>query len=331
MKIHRSQIKEDLIKLFSDQAVMQEQLEFKILADNGKAEEGQGSGVKRDMFATFWQEIFTSLTVGSTEKVPCIRHDYQRKEWESIARILVFGFQCSGYFPISLSPLFLTVCVHGEEAITKEELLDSFMQYVTSDEKDVLQKCLAGDLECDDEDLLDVLSSYKCYKLPTKTNLDCILTELAHQELIQKPRYVGECWGPILRSLSKTERFSSLNKLKEFFLLMKPNAKKVIKTLKPRINQECDQQSFEFLKKFIKSLDPASLKIFLKFVTGSDVLVCDSIDVAFTLSDGFERRPVAHTCSPLLEVPATYQSYSELTEEFNNILRNKEAWTFNIV
>lgn len=103
--------------------------------------------------------------------------------------------------------------------------------------------------------------------------------------------------------------------------MIKPNAKKVIKTLKPKINQECDQQSF----------DPASLKIFLKFVTGSDVLVCDAIDVAFTLTDGFESRPNAHTCGPLLEVPATYQSYSELTEVFNNILRNKEAWTFNIV
>ena len=76
---------------------------------------------------------------------------------------------------------------------------------------------------------------------------------------------------------------------------MKPNAKKVIKALHPEIRNESEQQSFDFLKKFIKSLDPSSLKGFLKFVTGSDVLLKDQkISISFYMVDGLERRPVAH-------------------------------------
>lgn len=93
---------------------------------------------------------------------------------------------------------------------------------------------------------------------------------------------------------------------------MNPNAKKVIRALHPEMNNESEKQSFEFLKQFIKSLDRSSLKGFLKFVTGSDVLLKDQkISVTFYLVDGLARRPIAHTCGPLLAVPCTYQSYNE--------------------
>lgn len=43
------------------------------------------------LLSTFWSQFFNSLTVGTQEKVPAIRHDYQRAEWEAIARILMYG------------------------------------------------------------------------------------------------------------------------------------------------------------------------------------------------------------------------------------------------
>lgn len=152
--------------------------------------------------------------------------------------------------------------------------------------------------------------------------------ELAHQEIIQKPRYVAQCWPPIINSLKSDLHFCSVKSIKELFLDLSPNAK----ALQPKTNNESEKQSFEFLKQFIKSLDRSSLKGFLKFVTGSDVLLKDQkISVAFYLVDGLARRPIAHTCGPLLEVPCTYQSYNELAEEFTSIMREKEGWTFNIV
>lgn len=320
------------MKLFADPTVVQQQLDWRVIDNYGRQEEGVGSGVQRDILATFWQGIFASLTVGDVQKVPCIRHDHQKTEWEAICRVLVYGFHFAGYVPICLSPVFLASCIYGEESIDKEDLLTSFMYYVTADDREVLTKCLSGDLDCQDDDLLELLSSYKCFKLPSKDNIKVLLMELAHQEIIQKPRYVAQCWAPIISALKSDPHFGSIKSINELFLDLNPNSKKVIKALNPKLNNESEKQSFEFLKQFIKSLDRSSLKGFLKFVTGSDVLLKDQkISVAFYIVDGLARRPIAHTCGPLLEVPCTYQTYNELAEEFTNIMREKEGWTFNIV
>lgn len=52
-----------------------------------------------------------------------------------------------------------------EESNSKEDLLTSFMHYVTSDDKEELKNCLSGDFDCQDDDLLELLSSYMCFKL----------------------------------------------------------------------------------------------------------------------------------------------------------------------
>ena len=64
-----------------------------------------GAEVTRDVFTTLWQEIFTSLTVGNVEKLPCLRHDHQKTQWEAIGHVLVYGFELTGYIPVCY-PLF---------------------------------------------------------------------------------------------------------------------------------------------------------------------------------------------------------------------------------
>ena len=51
----------------------------------------------------------------------------------------------------------------------------------------------------------------------------------------------------------------------------------------------------------------------------------DKIKVTFTSLDGFEGRPVAHTCEPYLE----YRNFREFRQEMNNIL-DSEFWEMDI-
>ena len=69
----------------------------------------------------------------------------------------------------------------------------------------------------------------------------------------------------------------------------------------------------------------------MHFVTGSSVCTVRRIDVSFNTLSGLARRPVAHTCDPLLELPSTYMNYSEFYSEFQAILSetNKE-FTFRM-
>eukprot|EP00794_Sanderia_malayensis_P002217 gene2217-2525_t len=58
------------------------------------------------------------------------------------------------------------------------------------DEQEVVDKCFEEKFY-PEEDLLDFLSAYKCNRQPNKDTIEVMVRELAHQELIQKPRYVA--------------------------------------------------------------------------------------------------------------------------------------------
>ncbi|KAL3043329.1 hypothetical protein OYC64_003239 [Pagothenia borchgrevinki] len=67
-------------------------------------------------------------------------------------------------------------------------------------------------------------------------------------------------------------------------------------------------------------LTKPKLKKILRFCTGSSVICVDRIGVCFNAETGLSRRPVAHTCGAILEVPCTYSSFPEFRMEFDNIL-----------
>ena len=153
-----------MIDIFRDPSILEYEVDFTIIGHAGIEEEGKGSGVLREVLTSFWYECFSSLTVGALQKVPSVRHDYQKGEWEAIGRLIVYG-------------------------------------YSFADESKVLEKALGNDLDPQDEDLLDLLSNFNCYKSPAKTNIFNIVHELAHQELVQKPRYIADCLAPIINRM----------------------------------------------------------------------------------------------------------------------------------
>ena len=124
IKIRRSTLKKDLIKVFEDENILNCVLEITVVDHRGREEEGKGSGVLRDVFCSFWKEFFSSLTVGALEKVPNVRHDHGKNEWVSIARILVYGVKMAKYFPLDLSSAFIACVLFGEENVTTELLYE---------------------------------------------------------------------------------------------------------------------------------------------------------------------------------------------------------------
>ncbi|XP_076830249.1 uncharacterized protein LOC143476133 [Brachyhypopomus gauderio] len=98
--------------------------------------------------------------------------------------------------------------------------------------------------------------------------------------------------------------------------------RKVAQILKPSkefLNQH-EQVVLNHLMRYVRSVDQRRLESFLRFCTGSNVMCKDKIEVTFNNLAGLSRRPVAHTCGAVLEVPCTYNSYPEFRMEFDNIL-----------
>lgn len=327
---HRAVLKDDMIATFTEEGIFHMNIDVTLIGYNGTEEAGRGDGVFRDALATFWNQFFNSLSVGAQEKIPAIRHDYQRREWEAIARILVYGYVRERYYPLSLSLGFLIVCLFGDDCVSGEFLLSSFRPYLSDDERDTFDKCFEDDFVAGEEDVLEFLGTYNCFRNHSKENIREILSQIAHQEIIQKPRYILNCWAPILKSLKLFPDFQSIKDVENMYDAKKPTTKKVLKLIKSEPATDKERQSLDYLKKYVRSLQ-ANLPVFLQFVTGSDIICFPQIEVTFNVLEGKARRPIAHTCGPLLEIPSTFTSYNELSEEFSELLSNKDAWHFTIV
>ena len=99
----------------SDPCVLDECFSFDVLFMNcrSEVEAGRGSGLVRDLLCLFWKDTYQSLMVDDEiERVPSIRHDFQRPPWEAIGRILEKGFSTCQYFPLTLSKTSVMSCLY---------------------------------------------------------------------------------------------------------------------------------------------------------------------------------------------------------------------------
>lgn len=170
IRVHRSNVRADMLDIFSDPFIFKSSLNAIIINQLGHEEAGQGNGVLREAFALFWKEFYESHMLGETERVPHIRHDFDRNKWEAVGRILVKGYTESQYFPFKLSKAFLAGCIFGEWSITPEMLQDSFKCYVSPSETSLIKGCLASSIACDSDEMLDFLSAFDCKRKVTHSN-----------------------------------------------------------------------------------------------------------------------------------------------------------------
>lgn len=93
-----------MLEIFKEPGILEYELDIMVIAQDGKEEKGRGSGVVREVLMSFWNECFSSLTVGALEKVPNVRHDYQKGSGKQLLVSLSLVIQ---KLSISLSPCLL--------------------------------------------------------------------------------------------------------------------------------------------------------------------------------------------------------------------------------
>ena len=74
------------------------------------------------------------------------------------------------------------------------------------------------------------------------------------------------------------------------------------------------------MRDFIRGLREDELPLFLRFVTGQDILPHQPIRLMFNRLEGIFRRPIAHTYSNLLELSLCYETIQQFSREFKAIL-----------
>lgn len=297
---------------------MSKVVDVKMIDCRGIDEKGEGVGVVRDAFSLFWNDVYNSLMLGEDQRVPSIRHDMKKEKWEALARVFLKGYTQERYFPIKISQVFMCSCLFGEDSVSEEIYLDSFLKYVSNSEADVIQKAFSKSIGVDDEDLLDFLSAFDCKRQVTEENLKEVVVEIAHKELIQKPKYVSDCWLDILSPIKSF--ISSKESLCQIYESLYPTPSKICRLLHANPINPAESEAVSYLKRWIKGLDENSLTKFLRICTGSDVILCEEIGITFTLLTGVTRRPIFHTCGCVIELPSTYEGFCDFREEWCNIM-----------
>ena len=96
----------------------------------------------------------------------------------------------------------------------------------------------------------------------------------------------------------------TMEDLQKLYNEKKPTAKRVISLLSANPTPEAEQKG-------LCSLNGSDFGGLIQFLTGSNIILCETITVTFTTLEGKSRWPIVHTCGPSLELPSTYQCYSQ--------------------
>lgn len=323
---------EDMIEAFKDGSIMDSPVKVVMVNAFGKEEWGvDNDGVLRDALSAFWCSFYDSCTVGEEERVPAVRHDFKEAEWGATARILVKGYKEVKFFPVKLSKVFMFAALFEENQIPDELLLESFLAYVSKDERDLINVALSNDElnEDQNEEWIDFLDRFSCRRVPVKEQRGAVIVELAHKEMVQVAQYVIDSWKKPLESILSCVGFTSMESLKQLYANTKPTVKRVLNLILAEPTSNSQRDALSFLKRYIRGLDDEKLVKFLRYCTDATMVCVDSIQVTFTNLDGMARRPVAHTCGSVLELPTTYQSFPQFREEVNNIF-SSQYWDIDI-
>ena len=92
-----------------------------------------------------------------------------------------------------------------------------------------MKQGLSKEIPLDSKELSDFLENFDCRKVISPDNICHIITELAHKELIQKPKYVSHCWSDIVAKLKLY--FPAIEDLVAFYQSHDPTNAKVVNIL----------------------------------------------------------------------------------------------------
>lgn len=329
----RTDIVTDMLQFYSDPSVLNSKLHVEFLGEPGD----DFGGLTKEVFTLFWREATKTFFLGEQSVVPYLALHLQRRDtWKfvSLGRILAHTVLLTGSIPPNLSISCLINIIFDCE-VDEDFLFNDFLLFLTDREKSLVSKAVNSfDLLTNREvdRLTSLYTAYKFLDIPRKSTIKQQLFAIADQELVQKPQRlctqmrkgIPNChlqgfWGQL-----------SVDHLSYMLHKQRPTAEKVACCLVSAEENitNAEDTAFYYLKEYISSMSEETLLDFLLFCTGS-VHQPEEIKVSFTGLSGAQRRPIAHTCSNVLEIPTTYDSFQEFRKEFNFLLSTTEAFEYS--
>lgn len=298
-------------------------------------------GVKREIYSIFWDEISNMYFEGGNSLVPRVGPDITDQLCKTLDRAMTHSFLITGIWPIQLSKVFSVAVLVGEEVLTDEDLLESFLEYLLDYESVVLQNALKeaknGKIEsATQQQILDILSPFGLRSVPVSVNIKSLLINSAKCELIQKiNRSINKFGEGLLEMDAGLIVPVSKEAIFQLYNDFRPTRAKVISLMKVDVEgslTKSQEEVYRHLMRYVNDADPDTLKRLMRFITGSHYIVAKEIKVIFHLGVGSLPYLIAHTCGCTVDLPVgSYMGFVDFKTQLDNILHNPESWKFNLV
>lgn len=334
---HRDNVYEDVIETYRDNAEeILKEFPFRVRYANELALDTGGVG--RDLFSAFWEESYVKNFDGEKLLVPAVRPNADMTVLRTLGTILSHGFMVCAFLPIRVAfPVLATIVFGPDVALTDDVILDSFIDYLATYESSLISEALR-EVESSNKwsaslqrQIMSTLSRMGCVQVPTKANLKEILVSTARHIFVGKP--LGLLYMIHSGVPKHFLRFFEMITMSEFYSLYKAlgaNSEKVLRLIEDAMNS-ADERILSYLITFISNSKEDVLRLFLRFVTGSSVVLGESIQVSFNSTDGLARAPTTKTCSCSIELPLSYSTYPEFEQEFLKILSSEGVWAMDTI
>ena len=296
-------------------------------------------GVCRDMFSAYWEEAYKQFFDGNSVLTPVMHPSIDMLSLPLLGTALSHGYVVCGFIPTRIVfPSLACILLGVNTEVPSNILVEAFSDSLSHAERCTLKVALSeGNGHFSDsvsQKVIAILSRYGCRNAPNPVTLQSQLVNIAKFEFQIKPQaIVSLISGGILQSQRELWNSFSVEELYALYMAISGTPEKVLQILdEPVCNNENEAHVFSYLQQFIGDMKRAEIRRFLRFTTGSSVLLASNITVAFNSLSGLARHPIARTCSSTLELSSTYINYLDFENEFKAILSDDEfTWEMHAV
>ena len=292
-------------------------------------------GVCRDAFTAFYDVAYRKYFDGSTLVTPAIHPGTDITALKTLGCIVSHAYLTCGILPVRVAfPCLAQMLLpHDGLTIPDEVYVQTFFDSLSVHDQGVLKAAYEeikqkrpSFSEGVKSSLQVVLSLYGCRELPHPDNLQRISLQIAKfQFQLQPSAAISAVKSGIAVQHAPFWKAMSLGELYRIYCALSVSPAKVIKMLEDvPVNNKAEQRVLGYLHQYIGNISNEQLCDLLRFITGCGVCI-GPISVMFNGLDGFERRPMSHTCSNTLDLPSTYSTYMEFKHEFDLILKNVDT------
>ena len=279
-----------------------------------------------DVFSSFWDEFYSKFCEGSGKCVPCLTVQFSDDDFKAIGRIITHMFISFQIFPVRLSEALFQYCLFG--AVSDECLVSSFLNLLSTHDRDVLQRCIENPpLNFKRDEVLDILNDFNIVSLPTKDNLRALIINAARLTIINKPLFftknikigLGQFWDEV-----------TPGEIRSVYELSVPNTEKLLNALSFNAANETESKIARWLERYIRNSSEDMLRRLVRFCTSLPMLLPNrSIAVAFVDQSPNHLHPGGAACFKTLKLPRQYMSFSQLKENLDFYLANSHLWNMS--